>query len=220
MPKTCKNAYYIQTSSRYPFKGWIELFKVHHPLLLKCLISTTILKVNSLGRHYLNEETTAAHQNIQNHMHSNTLHNCTFYRNLQNVLHIFPHQFSSESTNSDSSVAQVDTMMHNLSLPKVDILIVDTEGADPAPRNVGLLWGSQLIFSEGLGKPTVLPGELVDWFSKTKWCEHDVCWLGMHVKVSRIPRETLAEGGKNHTSIGSCKWEEYPAENGCFLQGY
>jgi len=26
----------------------------------------------------------------------------------------------------------VDTMMHNLSLPKVDILIVDTEGADPA----------------------------------------------------------------------------------------
>jgi hypothetical protein len=36
----------------------------------------------------------------------------------------------------DSSVAQVDTIMHNLGLPKVDILIVDTEGADPAPRKV------------------------------------------------------------------------------------
>jgi len=56
----------------------------------------------------------------------------------------------------DSSVAQVDTIMHNLGLPKVDILIVDTEGADPAPRKV------DHVFSEGLGKPTVLPGELID----------------------------------------------------------
>ena len=65
MPKTYKKPYHIQTSSKYSFKGWIELFKLHHPLLLKFLIPTTILKVNSLGRHYLNEETTAVHQNIQ-----------------------------------------------------------------------------------------------------------------------------------------------------------
>ena len=52
----------------------------------------------------------------------------------------------------DSSVAQVDTIMHNLGLPKVDILIVDTEGADPTPRKVDFSWGNQPCFFRRAGE--------------------------------------------------------------------